>query len=60
MLTLQDRIDEYDYTKPVEGQTELPFEKHWRKHTFSGISEDFNVSLFVTKQKYVMIISFTA
>jgi succinate dehydrogenase (ubiquinone) flavoprotein subunit len=27
------RIDELDYSKPLEGQTPLPFEKHWRKHT---------------------------
>lgn len=39
----QDRVDEFDYTKPVEGQKELPFEKHWRKHTFSGVSKDSNV-----------------
>lgn len=30
-----DRIDELDYNKPLEGQTKLPFEKHWRKHTLS-------------------------
>lgn len=41
---MQDRIDEYDYTKPVEEQEKLPFEKHWRKHTFSGVTEDSNVS----------------
>lgn len=29
------RIDEYDYSKPIEGQTKVPFEKHWRKHTLS-------------------------
>lgn len=27
------RIDEYDYTKPLEGQTKKPIEQHWRKHT---------------------------
>ncbi|VDN29840.1 unnamed protein product [Gongylonema pulchrum] len=27
------RIDELDYSKPLEGQTKKPFEKHWRKHT---------------------------
>ncbi|XP_063713371.1 succinate dehydrogenase [ubiquinone] flavoprotein subunit, mitochondrial-like isoform X3 [Symsagittifera roscoffensis] len=30
-----DRIDEYDYSKPVDGQTKIPFEKHWRKHTLT-------------------------
>merc|ERR1712168_622126 len=33
----QDRIDEYDYTKPTEGQTLVPIEKHWRKHTMSSM-----------------------
>ncbi|KAF6031875.1 SDHA [Bugula neritina] len=30
-----DRVDEYDYSKPVEGQTMKPFADHWRKHTMS-------------------------
>lgn len=30
-----DRIDEYDYSKPVEGQNKKPIEQHWRKHTLS-------------------------
>ncbi|XP_063407838.1 succinate dehydrogenase [ubiquinone] flavoprotein subunit, mitochondrial-like [Mytilus trossulus] len=29
----KDRLDEYDYSKPVEGQKKKPFEEHWRKHT---------------------------
>ena len=36
-------MDEYDYTKPIEGQKKLPFEEHWRKHTFSGVSNDSKV-----------------
>merc|ERR1712045_794009 len=31
----KDRIDEYDYSKPIAGQTKIPVEKHWRKHTLS-------------------------
>eukprot|EP00088_Acartia_fossae_P007256 TRINITY_DN1338_c0_g2_i1.p2 TRINITY_DN1338_c0_g2~~TRINITY_DN1338_c0_g2_i1.p2 ORF type:complete len:284 (+),score=112.27 TRINITY_DN1338_c0_g2_i1:87-854(+) len=31
----KDRMDEYDYSKPLEGQTALPMEEHWRKHTLS-------------------------
>jgi succinate dehydrogenase (ubiquinone) flavoprotein subunit len=27
------RIDELDYSKPLEGQTPVPFENHWRKHS---------------------------
>ncbi|GBP54988.1 Succinate dehydrogenase flavoprotein subunit, mitochondrial [Eumeta japonica] len=29
------RVDEYDYSKPIDGQTKLPMEKHWRKHTLA-------------------------
>ncbi|BFZ11279.1 hypothetical protein BsWGS_14318 [Bradybaena similaris] len=31
------RVDEYDFSKPLEGQTKLPIEKHWRKHTLSYV-----------------------
>jgi succinate dehydrogenase (ubiquinone) flavoprotein subunit len=31
----KERIDEYDYSKPIEGQKPKPFEEHWRKHTLS-------------------------
>merc|ERR1711997_248949 len=31
----KDRMDEYDYSKPLEGQVALPEEQHWRKHTLS-------------------------
>eukprot|EP00037_Helgoeca_nana_P001622 m.28144 g.28144 ORF g.28144 m.28144 type:complete len:649 (+) comp11995_c0_seq1:56-2002(+) len=30
-----DRMDEYDYTQPIEGQVKKPIEEHWRKHTMS-------------------------
>ena len=33
----QTRIDEFDYSKPLEGQSKLPFESHWRKHTLSRV-----------------------
>jgi len=35
----QKRIDEYDYSKPVEDQQKLPMEKHWRKHTMSWVDD---------------------
>lgn len=35
----KERVDEYDYSKPLEGQTEVPFDKHWRKHTLSHYDE---------------------
>lgn len=31
------RIDEYDYSKPTEGQQKKPLEQHWRKHTLTYI-----------------------
>lgn len=33
------RLDEYDYSKPLEGQTQTPYEEHWRKHTMSWSDE---------------------
>ncbi|CAC5414775.1 SDHA [Mytilus coruscus] len=36
----KDRIDEYDYSKPVEGQKKKPFEEHWRKHTMAKTDID--------------------
>ena len=35
LFLFQTRIDEFDYTKPLEGQTPRKFEEHWRKHTLS-------------------------
>ncbi|CAH8682413.1 unnamed protein product [Schistosoma rodhaini] len=29
------RVDEFDYSKPIDGQKPKPFEEHWRKHTLS-------------------------
>ncbi|KAK0066146.1 succinate dehydrogenase [ubiquinone] flavoprotein subunit mitochondrial [Biomphalaria pfeifferi] len=31
------RIDEYDYSKPLEGQQKKTFEQHWRKHTLAYV-----------------------
>jgi len=31
----KDRMDEYDFSKPIEGQQKKPMEEHWRKHTLS-------------------------
>lgn len=33
------RVDELDYSKPVEGQTKKPFGQHWRKHTLAYVDE---------------------
>ncbi|XP_063041623.1 succinate dehydrogenase [ubiquinone] flavoprotein subunit, mitochondrial [Engraulis encrasicolus] len=33
----KDRVDEFDYSKPLQGQEKVPYEKHWRKHTLSNV-----------------------
>jgi len=33
----KDRIDEYDYSKPLAGQEKVPYDLHWRKHTLSYV-----------------------
>ena len=40
----QDRIDEFNYSKPLEGQQEKPLAQHWRKHTMSWTDEAGKVS----------------
>merc|ERR1739838_525431 len=41
----RDRIDEYDYSKPLEGQEMVPYENHWRKHTLVYTDEAGNTDL---------------
>ncbi|XP_050452728.1 succinate dehydrogenase [ubiquinone] flavoprotein subunit, mitochondrial-like isoform X1 [Cataglyphis hispanica] len=36
----KERIDEYDYAKPLEGQKKRPYSEHWRKHTLTWAQED--------------------
>jgi succinate dehydrogenase (ubiquinone) flavoprotein subunit len=31
------RIDEYDYSKPLQGQQKKSVDQHWRKHTLSYV-----------------------
>uniref|UniRef100_A0A3P9LB41 Succinate dehydrogenase [ubiquinone] flavoprotein subunit, mitochondrial n=1 Tax=Oryzias latipes TaxID=8090 RepID=A0A3P9LB41_ORYLA len=31
------RVDEFDYSKPLQGQEKKPFDQHWRKHTLSYV-----------------------
>lgn len=33
----KDRIDEYDYSKPIKGQQPKPIDQHWRKHTLTDV-----------------------
>lgn len=42
----KERIDEFDYTKPLDGQTKRPFEKHWRKHTLALVDDKGKVKLW--------------
>jgi hypothetical protein len=37
MFLPQVRVDEYDYSKPIQGQQKKPFGEHWRKHTLSYV-----------------------
>ncbi len=41
----KDRHDEYDYSKPIEGQKKAPMEEHWRKHTLSTQDDKGKVNL---------------
>uniref|UniRef100_W5MSQ5 succinate dehydrogenase n=1 Tax=Lepisosteus oculatus TaxID=7918 RepID=W5MSQ5_LEPOC len=41
----KDRIDEYDYKKPLQGQQKKPFSEHWRKHTLSYVDSSGKVNL---------------
>lgn len=34
------RMDEYDFSKPLEGQQKKPVEEHWRKHTLTWIDPE--------------------
>jgi len=51
----KDRIDEYDYSKPLEGQTAKPMKDHWRKHTMA----DINVETGEVKLDYRRVIDNT-
>ncbi|KAJ8679835.1 hypothetical protein QAD02_015622 [Eretmocerus hayati] len=41
----KERVDEYDYTKPLEGQTKKELSEHWRKHTLSWAQEDGSICI---------------
>lgn len=34
----KDRVDEFDYSKEINGQKKRPFDQHWRKHTLSWMN----------------------
>lgn len=39
------RCDEYDYSKPIEGQQRRPDSEHFRKHTLTTIDDNGKVSI---------------
>ncbi|KAL0109671.1 hypothetical protein PUN28_014597 [Cardiocondyla obscurior] len=41
----KDRIDEYDYSKPLEDQKKRPYTEHWRKHTLTWVQEDGTICI---------------
>lgn len=41
------RVDEFDYSKPVEGQTPVPYEKHFRKHSLSNMDIETGKVCFI-------------
>jgi len=49
------RVDEYDYSKPIEGQQKIPFEQHFRKHTLT----DMDVASGKVNVKYRPVIDHT-
>jgi len=51
----KDRMDELDYARPLEGQTPIPMEQHWRKHTLSFTDGDTGV----TDLKYRAVVDHT-
>lgn len=54
LAVFQDRVDEYDYARPLQGQEQTPYDQHWRKHTLSTVDKDTGkVGTFV----YVMSLS---
>lgn len=40
------RIDELDYAKPLDGQTRVPYENHWRKHTLTTVDNNGKVKIW--------------
>ena len=66
IFLFQNRIDEYDYSKPLEGQVKKPIEQHWRKHTIlyqepeSGkvvLNSIFQFSIIFYDNRLIFIVS---
>lgn len=54
------RVDEYDYSQPLEGQKKVPFESHFRKHTLSELDLETGkvIFFFVPRLKFNAVKSF--
>lgn len=37
LLAIQNRIDELDYSKSLDGQKKKSFAEHWRKHSIAHV-----------------------
>jgi succinate dehydrogenase (ubiquinone) flavoprotein subunit len=40
LFSLKERIDEYDFSKPLSDQKKKPFDKHFRKHSVTTVDHD--------------------
>ena len=36
----KDRVDEFDFKKPIDSQQKKPLDQHWRKHTLSWCDQE--------------------
>ncbi|KAH0952525.1 hypothetical protein HN011_002067 [Eciton burchellii] len=41
----KERVDEYDYKKPLEGQKKRPYSEHWRKHSLTWAQDDGSICI---------------
>ena len=49
----QKRVDEFDYSKPLENQQKKPLEEHWRKHTLSSMVRTFEYDVLRFISRFV-------
>ena len=52
------RVDEFDYSKPIEGQQKRTFEQHFRKHTLAKVDLDSGKVTLFSNNFYQIFSSF--
>lgn len=52
------RVDEFDYSKPIEGQQKRTFEQHFRKHTLAKVDLDSGKVILFSTNFYHILSSF--